>query len=73
MTFIRPVWARHLEFSAGLVPGSALCSGAGPAERPQEILWIQNENRKFPSTNLNLFAYTVLTAPQESIPASHLW
>jgi hypothetical protein len=40
LTFIRPVWAGHLEFSAGLVPEPALCPGAGAAERPQEILYV---------------------------------
>ena len=39
ITFIRPVWAGLLAVSAGLVPGPVLCSGAGAAERPQEILY----------------------------------
>ena len=34
-----PVLYHAVSISAGLVPGPALCPGAGAAERPQEILY----------------------------------
>jgi hypothetical protein len=41
ITFIRPVWTGLLAVNVGLVPGPALCPGAGAAERLQEILYSQ--------------------------------
>ena len=37
-----PVWTGLLAVDVGLVPGPALCPGAGAAERPQEILYYKN-------------------------------
>ena len=41
-----PVLDRLVSISAGLVPGPALCPGAGAAERSQETLYgeIKNKN-----------------------------
>jgi hypothetical protein len=37
MTFIRPVWAGLLVFSANLVLRPKLCAGAGDTEKSQKI------------------------------------
>jgi hypothetical protein len=38
MTFIITVWVGIFSISTGLLPGPALYSGVGAAEKPQEIV-----------------------------------
>ena len=38
-----PVLDQSVSIGAGLVPGLALCPGAGAAERPQEMLYLSFE------------------------------
>ena len=54
--FSVPVLDRLVSISAGLVPGPALCPGAGAAERSQETLYVK-KSRWFQIWSQNSFMY----------------